>query len=165
MKTIRLIFLLSIVTFSFQAFSQQTKEEQKSVQQTSVEGMVVAKDFIFRAQTAMPSRGPTQQLSYGYTLAVTPGEVSSHLPYFGRAYQATINPSEGGIEFTSTEFDYTVKNRKKGGWDITIVPKDVPNAPKLYLSVTTNGKTSLRVISTNRESISFSGLIEEKKQD
>jgi len=165
MKTIRFIFVLFSLVTSIAGFSQDSKEEQKAAEQAKIKGLIEAKKFVFRAQSATASRGATQQLSYGYSLAVSPDEVVADLPYFGRAYTATMNPSEGGIKFTSSEFDFGVKNRKKGGWDITLIPKDVPNAPKFYLSVTTNGNTSLRVISTNRESISFSGLIEAKKQD
>lgn len=165
MKTIKLICLFFPLVSSFIAYSQDSKEEQKSAKAAEISNLVETKHFVFRPQSATASRGATQQLSYGYSLAVSPDEVVSDLPYFGRAYSAPINPSDGGIKFKSTEFDYTVKNRKKGGWDITLVPKDVNNAPKVYLSVAANGNTSLRVISTNRESISFSGFIEAKKQD
>ena len=165
MKTIKLICLLFPLVSSFIAYSQDSKEEQKSEKQAEIKSLVEAKHFVFRPQSATAARGATQQLSYGYSLTVSPNEVVSDLPYFGRAYSAPMNPSDGGIRFTSTEFDYSVKNRKKGGWDITVIPKDVPNAPKVYLSVTSAGNTSARVISTNRESISFSGFIEEQKKE
>lgn len=166
MKTVKYISLLFLLVSSFMVYAQDSKEEQKASQEAKVKEMVETKHFVFQAQSATASRGANRQLSYGYSIAVTPDEVVADLPYFGRAYQAGYNPSEGGIKFTSTEFDYIIKNRKKGGWDITIIPKDVVNdSPKVYLSVTTSGNTSVRVLSRNRESISFSGLIEAKKQD
>jgi len=108
----------------------------------------------------MPMRGRNIQLSPGYALTVSPDTVMCDLPYYGRAYQAPMNPSDGGIKFTSTDFEYTVKNQKKGGWDIQIKPKDVRNSPQVSLSISAKGYASMRVISTDRESISFNGVIQ-----
>jgi hypothetical protein len=70
-----------------------------------------------------------------------------------------MDPSDAGIKFTSTDFEFTEKARKKGGWNIEIKPKDVQHSPQLYLTISTNGKASLRVTSTDKQSISFSGNI------
>jgi len=165
MKTIVLICHLFPLLCCVAVYAQNSKEEQKASQEAKVKEMVETKHFVFRPQSATASNGATQQLSYGHSFTVSPDEVISDLPYFGRAYSAPINPTEGGIRFTSTEFDYSIKNRKKGGWDITLVPKDVSHAPKVYFSVASNRNTSLRVISTNREPISFTGFIEEQNKD
>lgn len=85
------------------------------------------------------------------------------MPYFGRAFVAPMNPSEGGIRFTSTDFNYTVKDRKKGGWDIAILPKDAKDVRQMLLSVTESGYGSLQVISNNRQQISYNGYLMERK--
>jgi hypothetical protein len=87
----------------------------------------------------------------------------SYLPYFGRAYSAPIDGIGGGFDFTSKDFDYKLKNRRKGGWDITIKPRDVSDVREIYLTVFENGFASVRVASNNREPISFNGHIEQKK--
>jgi hypothetical protein len=80
------------------------------------------------------------------------------------AYSAPIDPSQGGIKFTSTKFEYIKQPGKKDGWDITIIPKDASDVQKLYLHVTSKGYATLQVTSTNRQPISFNGIIEENNQ-
>ncbi|HEY6082088.1 MAG TPA: DUF4251 domain-containing protein, partial [Chitinophagaceae bacterium] len=65
----------------------------------------------------------------------------------------------GGIQFKSRNFDYTVTEGKRGGWNILIRPKDVKDIQQLSLSVTTSGYASLQVISNSRQPISFNGYI------
>lgn len=163
MKTLRLAHLLYLLLLSIVTYSQNTKEKEKAAKAAEVQNMVESKRFVFHAQSAMPTKFPTQQLSPGYTFKVLPEEVVSDLPYFGRSYQAPMNPSESGIKFTSSNFDYTTKTTKKGSWEISIVPKDVRNSPKIYLTVSPNGNTSLRAIGSDKQPISFNGFIEEPK--
>jgi len=164
MKTLRLILVLhGLFAISPVAYSQKTKEEEKAAKAAEVKVMVESKSFVFQAQSAMPSKMPTQQLSPGNTFKVLPEEATADLPYFGRSYQAPMNPSESGIKFTSTKFEYVVKETKKGGWEISIIPQDVMNSPKIYLSVSTKGTASLRAIGGDKQPISFSGYIEQPK--
>jgi hypothetical protein len=88
--------------------------------------------------------------------------IVTYLPYFGRAYVAPVDPTEGGIKFTSTNFSYTAK-QKKDGWEITILPKDTRDVKQMYLSVSTKGYAKLQVISNNRESISYNGYVDQLK--
>lgn len=130
----------------------------------SIADLIKAQNYVFVAQTASPSRGGLRQLDPGYDLVVKKDSVVAFLPYFGRSYNAPIDPTEGGIKFTSTEFEYNVKDRKKGGWDIQIKPKDNKDVRILQLSVFDNGSASLIVTSNSRQNISFNGRIEEKRR-
>jgi len=163
MKTIKFAYVLIFLLVSKVTFSQNTKEELKAAKEAEVKSMVESKRFIFHAQSAMPTKFPTQQLSTGYTFKVIPEQVVSDLPYFGRSYQAPMNASEGGIKFTSTEYDYVAESGKKGGWSITIIPKDVTNAPKIYISVSAKGTASLRVVGGDKQPISYNGFVEAPK--
>jgi hypothetical protein len=129
----------------------------------SIADLIKDTNFIFAAQTAHPQRGSMRQLDQGYEVVISRDTAQVYLPYFGRTYTAPIDPSQGGIQFTSTEFDYVVKTRRKGGWDIQIKPKDARDVRILQLSVFENGSASLTVTSNSRQSISFNGRIEERK--
>ena len=111
----------------------------------------------------MPMSGRTRQLTSDYDVKITKTQVVSYLPYYGRAYTAPTDPSQGGIQFTSKDFDYTVTPRKKGGWDIQIKPKDYRDVQQFNFNVTESGYASLQVTSTNRQSISFNGYITANK--
>ena len=135
--------------------SAQTKSDIKS--------LVDGKNFVFSAQTVLPSTGSVRQLTSGYyTLRFSKDTLVADLPYFGRAYSAPIDPTQGGLKFTSKDFDYAVKEKKKE-WDITIKPHDAGDASQIYLTVYDNGTAYLQVVSINRQPITFNGVIEAKK--
>ena len=152
MNRITASFLL--ITLAATAMGQ---DKDASVIQQAVE----TKNFIFKAESVSPQRGRMRQLTPEYDVVLRPDTIVSFLPYFGRAFTAPINPSEGGIKFTSTRFDYVVSQKKKGLWEITIRPKDVTDVRELYLTVFDNGRASLMVNSNNRETISFNGFVQE----
>ena len=158
------VFLVFIAVLAFIGFSnaQDSKTEQKD-KESNVKAMIDAQRYVFKAQSAQPTRGRLVQLNSDYDMAVLTDTIRAYLPYFGRAYSAPMDGRGGGIDFTSKDFDYTVKNRKKGGWDITIKPKDVTDVREIYLTVFSNGSASVRVSSNNKEPISFNGYIEPKK--
>ena len=124
-----------------------------------IKNYIDAKRFVFNAQSATPMGGRFVQLTGGYDLKISPDSVISYLPYYGRAYSAPLDPSKSGIQFTSTKFEYTKSERKKGGWDIVIKPKDVQDPRQLILTVSAGGNATLQVISNDRQAISFSGYI------
>lgn len=154
-KVIYLFFMM--LTGGTHSVSAQDSNE------ASIKGLIDAKRFVVQVQSVSPAKGGLRQLTPGYTFTILPDSIISELPYFGRAYQASINPSDAGIKFMSTDFQYEVKDRKKGGWDLKIRPKDNGKAHQFFITITTAGRASMRVSSSDRESISYNGFIEEVK--
>jgi len=124
---------------------------------------VEAKSYIFKAQTASPQRGGSRQLTSEYDFVVKPDTLVSYLPYYGRSFSAPVNTTDAALQFTSLKYDYSVKNKKKNRWDITIKPKDISRIRDLNLTVFDNGRASLRVNSNDRESITFDGYLKVNK--
>lgn len=156
--------LLSILTFMLfggSIYAQETQKEDAKDAKALVEG----KRFEFVAESANPLRGRTISLSPGYTFIVLSDSLVSDLPYYGRAFQASMDPRDAGIKFTSTNFDYEVKPRKKSGWDVNVKPNDVSRPPKIFLSITASGTGTLRITSVDRESISYSGYIRTPRKE
>jgi hypothetical protein len=151
---------LAISVMMMAVFSLAHAQQKETVIKKHME----AKSYVFIAQSVSPMRGSMRQLTPEYDLRISPDSIIAWLPYFGRAYSAPLNSSEGGIKFTSTNFNYTVVNRNKGGWDIKIKTKDVTDINQLFLTVFANGSASLQVISNNRDPISFSGYISGKNK-
>jgi hypothetical protein len=160
MKNISVGLILLIVLFSNGLYAQKKDDLKKE----TIERAVTSRNYVFKAETVMPTGAvPNRQLSYGYDLRVSPDTIVSYLPYFGRAYTAPMDPSKGGIQFTSTKFEYKETKRKKGGWEILIKPKDTQDVSQMVLTVSETGFASLQVISNNRQPISFNGNVDEKK--
>lgn len=137
------------------AKAQETNE-------ATLKNLLGAKTFVFKAQTAWPLQGTVIQLTPGFDMKVFADSINTYLPYFGRAYQAAYN-SGGGISFTSTKFEYHLKDKGKKGWELVIKPSDVKDINQLIYSISTNGYATLQVTSNNRQAISFYGVVEKTK--
>jgi hypothetical protein len=144
------IFIL-LMAFSFGLLHAQDEAVIKS--------LIESKRFVFKVQTVMPLSGTVRQSLNEYDMQLYGDSLISQLPYFGRAFNAPMPGERGGFYFTSTDFDYSVKARKKGGWEIVLKPKDVRDVREYFLSVSEKGYANLRVTSNNRQPISYSGII------
>lgn len=138
-----------------------TGELEAQLDTATVRQKIEQQQFVFRAQTAMPMRGRSINLTTPYELRVTADSLISYLPYFGRAFTAPINPSEAGIQFTSVNFEYNKRFRKKK-WEVTIKPRDYLDIQEMSLTVFSNGRASLQVRSNSRDPITFDGYLLEK---
>lgn len=152
MKALLIIVLLAGVSA---AATAQDKKDAAGVQQ-----IVESKNYIFKAQTASSQRGRTRQLTPGYDFTVKTDSVIAYLPFYGRAYTAPVNSTDGGIKFTSTDFSYFIKKGKKNSWEISIRPKDATDVQEVFLSIYSSGTASLRVTNTSRDGMSYNGYIE-----
>lgn len=141
--------------------SAQSKSDEKKA---AITNLINNQNYVFTAQSSIPAGpSPDRQLNGNYDLTVTKDSVISYLPYFGRAYTAPMDPTKGGIQFTSTKFDYKVTEKKKGGWTVVIKPKDTDQASQLILNISTGGYSSLQVIGNNRQPILFNGTVDARK--
>ncbi len=157
MKTINNLFgKIFLFTLFAAAFTGSISAQVKV---SSIKNIVEAREFVFHAQTALPTSGPSRQLTSEYDLKISKNSVVSYLPFFGRAYSLPYGSTEGGFNFTSTKFDYSSINRKKGGWEISIKPKDVSDFREFLLTLSESGYGTLQVITNNRQPISFTGYI------
>ncbi len=156
--------ILSLLTFSFVGNIQA---QSGSGEVSATKQLLDARRYEFLAQTMSPMSGRIRQLTGYYSMIVTPDTVSADLPYMGKAYSAPMDPANTGISFTSTSFNYKIQDRKKGGWDIEIQPKDNTNTQTIRLTVYDNGQAYMQVNSNQRQPVSFNGTVQaitEKKK-
>jgi Domain of unknown function (DUF4251) len=150
-----LVFLLA----SCNLLMADAQSSQPSEKQILTRSLVDSQNYVFVAQSAIPMSGRARTLTSQYDLKITQHSIVSYLPYFGRSDMPPIDPSQGGIQFTSKDFDYKLTEKKKGGWNIDIKPKDYRDVPRMFLTISTDGYASLQVTSNTRQSISFNGYI------
>lgn len=156
MRAILVLTAIVILGFSCKAGDSLTKQEVI----TKLTEKIESTNYTFVPQTALPMSGKSISLDYSYSLKVSKDTINSYLPYFGRAYTAPISPTDGGIKFTSKDFDYSVTKNKKGIWDVSITTKDTLRKYSLSLSIGDTGYATLVVNENNRQPISFYGKIE-----
>ena len=157
-KYSRLLVLLFILTY-LQSFSQTDAEQKKQDQYNQLKDQIDSRKFRFHALSATSMKGMTRQLTSDYFLKLDKENLSVDLPYYGRSFTTNYPPTDLSTEFKSTQFSYKSDSLKKGGWEITIVPKNEANASKISLSITTSGYCTVHVNSNSREPISYYGTI------
>jgi hypothetical protein len=151
-KTSLLFFLLlSCICVCF--------SQDPSSKSSEIKSLIDSKRFVFEVQSTLPQRGTMRSESYGFFLKMSGDTLISSLPYFGRATIPTMDPAERPLNFTSAAFEYSVKEMKKGGWEISITPKDQKNVRSMSLTIFDNGNASLYVNSNNLDPISYKGFI------
>lgn len=150
-------FLAGIFLLSCGTTQTAAEREQKALR---IKEKVESSTFTFKAETAYPVRFKPVHLTSEYDLKVSKDTVEAYLPYFGRAYVAPMYPSEGGIKFTSTNFEYNLeKGKRSGNWTVIIKTVVKGRRMSLFLDVWENGSARLIVDDPNRQSISFEGYI------
>jgi len=153
-------FMAGTLLMSCGTTQTAAEKEQKALR---IKEKVESPKFTFYAKTAYPMRfRPIHLTGSYYDLKVSKDTVSAYLPYYGRAYVAPLDPTEGGIKFTSTKFEYKVeKGKRSGNWKITINTLDTGRGLSLFLDVWDNGSARLNVIDPDRQTIFFEGSIED----
>jgi hypothetical protein len=136
--------------------------QKNAAKAAAVQQAVDSQRYTFYAEYVQPLTGGQRYLTTEYTLRISKDSIVSDLPYFGRAFSGVGYGGDGGIKFTSTQFEYKVEGAKKGGWDISIRLKDVSNVQQLSLRILPGGSTTVTVNSSNRDPISYTGYVKVK---
>jgi len=153
------LLLLLFMFTCLQSFSQSDAEQKKQDEYNQLRSQIDSRKFRFHALSATSMKGMTRQLTSDYFLKLDNDNLSVDLPYYGRSFTTNYPPTDLTTEFKTTQFSYKSDTLKKGGWDITIVPKNESNASKINLSITTSGYCTVRISSNSREPISYYGTI------
>lgn len=167
MKYKNTLFTLLIMILGISQFSCGTTQTSvvKNEKRLILNEQIKHFNFKFNANYAYPQSYQSVYLSSDYDVKVSPDTVQAYLPYYGRAYTAPMDPSEGGIKFVSTNFDYEIEEgKKKGNWLITIRTQDTRRPYVLYFDLWDSGAAHLNVHDRDRQAISFQGDVEVQKK-
>lgn len=145
------------------AFAQQSKKEKKEAQYQDLLALIDRQHFEFTGQKANPQSGPQIDLTTRQnSLVIDKNQATGDLPYFGRAYSGGYSGSDGGIQFDSPISDYSItKNDKKHRVVIRFKAKGKNDTYTCTLSLFGSLNASLSVMSNNRQSISYTGSIQD----
>ena len=166
MKRIFFYTFMALLSYTYNvdinAQEKKSKKELKLEEEVKIKQLITSQNYEFIAQRAQPMSGRAIDLTSSYDLYIGKDTIAAYLPYFGRAYTASYG-GDGGIKFNSNNFTYSLLEAKKGGWIINLSVKDNTKIYRLTLNISKSGKGTLTVTDTDRQSITFSGYINEKK--
>ena len=120
-------------------------------------------EWVFTANYVMPQSGRSRSTNGLYTVTYSASKFVVYLPYFGKAYSASIGSSQGPLDFTTSDFDLSKEQKKEGQWSFVLKPKDYKEVQSMNFTVYDNGSADLNVTLTNRSPISFRGNFAPKK--
>ena len=112
----------------------------------------------FTAEYAQPVSGQRRIITGSYYVQCRKDTLSVALPYYGRLNSAAGASNQDPLDFKSTGFKLTKEKRKKGGWLVTIKPKN-SEVQSMNFTFFDNGTAQANFTMTNRSAIDFSGKI------
>lgn len=164
MKTkniLKFYFILAAVFFLPMLFlGCSSSKKAEKLHPRDISDMINSGRFTFMAERVNPMRGTSRNLTSVYDVKINKDTVDCYLPYFGRAYQAPMDPSQGGLMFKSLDFSYNITLSNKDEWQVYIDPRDNSQVQQMIFHVFGNGNATLNVQSTHRDPISFYGHIQ-----
>ncbi len=163
MKTKNIHHLVSVLFFALWIplvlFSCSSSKKIVKLNADDVRNMVDSSQFVFVAERVNPLHGSTRYLTSRYDVVVKKDSLVCDLPFFGRSFVAPMDPTKGGIEFTSTHFSYNIHS-KGSEWEVLIKPNDYGDVQQLMFDIYDNSTATLNVLNTHRDAITFYGHIE-----
>lgn len=158
-----LMLLIPILVVNAQKSRREIKAEKEAQLKEQTKKLIESKNFAFVPHLALPAIGRPISIT-SYSVKLKGDTVVSYLPFYGRAYTADYGS-------TSSPFDFSLKSEESktnsNGENYEFfyqIKKESDNITYHFL-IFENGSGTLNVNSTNRQSISFRGRIEEIKKE
>jgi uncharacterized protein DUF4251 len=164
--TLFLLICLSIISHA-QQDKKELKNQQKAEQYMFMKKLVQSGSFEFKAQRALPQKGSQIDLTNRENfMKVLGGEVSAELPFFGRAFSASVASADSGIKFAGTPENYQVEEIDKKQRIVIKFRMGVKSENfDCTLTVSSLANASLIVISSQRSTMTYNGAVTEITAD
>ena len=115
-----------VIIISALLISCTASKKLDKIKPTDVSNLINSKNFTFIAERVNPFRGTSRNLTSLYDVEIKRDTLVCFLPFFGRAYQAPLDPSNGGINFKSTSFSYNIQKNQGMNGIFTLSRKIIP---------------------------------------
>ena len=155
-KIIALILTASAIALCGCASLRMTPEEKAAIE-ARVQENLDNRSFVIEVDQMHPMRGGVKHVT-NYFLKVDGDNLVSALPYFGQAWNLPYGGGKG-MNFESTIREYFETMPKTDMREITLTTNNGEDTFLFVIDVFTNGKTSIRVRSRNREPIEYEGYM------
>ncbi len=166
MKNILIVGILLFAISSLQAQDTKklTRKEKKAVREAKqieqTKTVLENKAYVFSATQAIPSGMRSVNLTSSFDARVENDTIFCYLPFYGRAYSAAYGSNQSPMDFTQPIEDYEFEKNKKG-YLVKFSVNNKNDRLNFSFQIADTGSASLSVTSTNRQSISYYGNIEE----
>ncbi len=151
-------YLFLIICLLTACSTSKNPSQHQLMKEQEVSDKVQARNYVIEVDQALPMRGRSISLSYGYDLKIKNDSTIAYLPYFGVAQSAPYGGGEGGIKFAAPMENYQITPKKKGdGWDVKFKVNVPDYNYEFIIDIFKNGSSSIFVNSYQRDAITFNG--------
>jgi hypothetical protein len=152
---------------SLTVLAQNSKKEKKEEAYQQALKLVESQQFEFIARRALPPRVRAIDLSTNSNfLKIDKNTGQAEIPYFGRAFSGGYSNSDGGIRFDNKFESYDLqKDDKKNRVTIKFKIKGEGDTYTCTLTIPSIQNASLNVLSNKKQSISYTGFIQQLKEE
>ena len=163
---ISLLILSLFMTAKSQDSENLTRKEKKRLEEKlrmeKIQQLLDSKNFVFNVETIFPRGGGSINMGYDFDVQVKDELVTSYLPFIGTSYTSNLGGQKSGFDFTEPMENFSIKKKRKG-FKVEFEVDNRSDHINFTLHVTTTGFATLSVASTQRQSISYYGTINEVK--
>ncbi len=160
------IWMLAVIPLA--SGQELSKKEQRAQKEQEMKQLIDSLQFRFIARSVIPMSGPRIDLTSVYDLEMDSSKVEAWLPFFGRAYHVEYGGRDGGIKFKGEAENLDVEyNKRKKIYQIRFEVDTDKDQFQVNISAGLSGYADVNISSTNRQAISYYGIIEplEKKKE
>lgn len=158
-----IMILTSIIMPSCTTMNTAAGISQQAKATTGVRESLDSRTYTIDVETAYPQRGRMISLTGVYELKVDGDNVTSRLPYFGRAYRATFGTGSP-LDFSGRIMNYKQELTRKNITRINFDSKNEDDLINYRIEVSDDGRATIYVTSRYRERISFDGELGENAE-
>ena len=152
------VALLALVMLSGCATAEE-RAARAAEQAAKVKVALTERHYKIGVDRMYPMKGPSKNVSYGYSVEVRNDSLISYLPYFGQVFSVPYGGGKG-LNFSERIGNYRETQVKSYMRRIEIDVKNDEDTYLYTLEIFDNGSTSIDVQARQRDHISYSGSME-----
>lgn len=152
------VALLALVMLSGCATAEE-RAARAAEQAAKVKVALTERHYKIGVDHMYPMKGPSKNVSYGYSVEVRNDSLISYLPYFGQVFSVPYGGGKG-LNFSERIGNYRETQVKSNMRRIEIDVKNDEDTYLYTLEIFDNGSTSIDVQARQRDHISYSGSME-----
>ncbi len=166
----KLILLMILLTLFLPGKSQENRKTRKQMRAekelkkaNEIKELINNKNYVFVPRTVQPLQGSSIQVTYTFSATIEEDTINSYLPFYGVAYNVDYATRVSPFDFTLPIENYEAE-KVKNGYEITFDVRNRNDYLQFRFNISKSGFASLNINSTNRQAISYQGIIEKPEE-
>ncbi len=156
--------LFMLLSVGLMAQTPTTRSERRAEKQKiriqEVHSMLQNKSFVFSPTHALPLGSGSIHLNFSFDAEIKGDSIFSYLPFFGVAYRVEYGGRDSPFSFSLPIENYEME-KDKSGYRINLDVRNKMDYISYVFQISELGYTTLSITSTNRQAISYYGIIEQ----